>query len=108
MDDFKLVEEFLSKKSLDGVDKFLLEKYIEAIENILNYIKELEEKIEVCTDTGARLISTEFIKNNFINKQVIRDKIEELKKDKKFKECFPEDYMAEICINILKELLEEK
>ena len=81
MDDFKLVEEFLSKKNLDGVDKFLLDKYMGAIRNVLN---------------------------DSIPKQKLRDKIEELRKDKRFYECFPEDYMAEICINILKELLESE
>lgn len=51
MDDFKLVEEFLSKKNLDGVDKFLLDKYMGAIRNVLN---------------------------DSIPKQVIRDKLKEL------------------------------
>ena len=54
---------------------------IKEIDTVLNYIEELEEKIKVCTDTGAKLISTKFIKNNFIPKQKIRDKIEELEEE---------------------------
>lgn len=36
----------------------------------LNYIKELEEELEVCS--GAMLISTEFIENNYIHKNILR------------------------------------
>lgn len=52
------------------------------LDTVLNYIEELEEKIKVCTDTGAKLIDTKFIKNNYIPKQKIRDKIEELEKQR--------------------------
>lgn len=78
------------------------------IKELYTKYKELEEKIKLCEDTGTKLINKKTFTDNFINKQVIRDKIEELKNDKRFYECFPEDYMAEICINILKELLESE
>jgi hypothetical protein len=45
MSDFELVEEFLSKKNLDGVDKFLLDKYMGAIERILRGYKRLLEEV---------------------------------------------------------------
>lgn len=38
----KLVEELISKKSLDGIDKFLLNKYLKATEDILNKLKQYE------------------------------------------------------------------
>lgn len=45
MNNIELVEEFLSKKNLDGIDKFLLEKYIKAVESILNDYKKMEQEI---------------------------------------------------------------
>ena len=43
----------------------IIKEYNESVGTVLDYVRELEEKIEVCTDTGARIISTEFIKNNY-------------------------------------------
>lgn len=71
----------LIKNSTISQDPFYTTKI--AIDTALNYIEELEEKIKVCTDTGAKLIDTKFIKNNYIPKQKVRDKIEELEKQEK-------------------------
>lgn len=53
MDDFKLVEEFLSKKNLDGIDKFLLEKYMGAIRNVLNINEKMVKYIDQITEEFA-------------------------------------------------------
>ena len=96
------------------------EKWQEAIDTALNYIEELEEKIKVCTDTGAKLIDTKFIKNDYIPKQKIRKKIEELEREFDFyagrehSEWEDGEFDGEVCCDIslkieaLKELLEEE
>lgn len=51
MNNIELVEEFLNKKNLDGIDKFLLEKYIKATENLLEAYKQDEKMIDkICSD----------------------------------------------------------
>jgi hypothetical protein len=108
MDDLKLVEEFLSKKNLDGVDKFLLDKYMGAIESLLKHTKQLEE--DNCKwRANYVLLSAE---NGVIPKKVIRDKIEELEKTKKNYNDSLRFYTLKDSVtlqeNVLKELLEEE
>lgn len=116
MNNIELVEEFLSKKNLDGIDKFLLEKYIKAVGNILNYIKDLEYKLKekICFEGHQQFKE---LKENSIPKQVIRDKIEELDKEynKKVNEVYknPTEALIEFqrvvgAKKILEELLESE
>ena len=83
------------------------EKYEQSINTVLNYIKELEEKIKLCEDTGTKLINKKTLTDNFINKQVIRDKIEELEKEVVDYRC-EENRINVYQRRVLKELLEEE
>lgn len=59
------------------------EKEIQAIENLLNRVKELEEQNKQLTDAyliQKDLINAEFL-SNYVGKDKIRKKIEELEKD---------------------------
>lgn len=58
-----------------SIDKTkVINEYNQSLGIALDYIRKLEEKIEECTDTGAKIISTAYIKNNFIHKDKIREK----------------------------------
>lgn len=65
---------------------------INNIETVLSYIEELEDKIETCTDNGTKIISTAFIKHNFIPKDKIRDmqRLREFELQQEYKD-FEED-----------------
>lgn len=41
---------------------------MDSVDTVLNYIKELEEKIKLCEDTGTKLINKKTLTDNFINK----------------------------------------
>ena len=70
MDDLKLVEEFLSKKNLDGVDKFLLEKYMGAIENV----KKQCEIYKRMYNELVMIVNTEFISKRKLKEFLESDK----------------------------------
>lgn len=46
MNDLEIVQEFLSKKNLDGIDKFLLEKYLKAVRNMFDKFIQNEKMID--------------------------------------------------------------
>ena len=81
--------------------------YNKDLATVLNYIKELEEKIKLCEDTGTKLINKKTFTDNFINKQVIRDKIEELESMKLLGGKVFQTIIEEK-IKILNELLESE
>lgn len=63
MEDLEIVQEFLSKKNLDGIDKFLLEKYFKAIENLVKKLNEYKHGMimisEICIDESKCHITSE-------------------------------------------------
>lgn len=70
MSDIELVEEFLSKKNLDGIDKFLLEKYMGAIENLLHEHKKI---LALNAMMKADLIRSIGINVKNANKKILED-----------------------------------
>ena len=58
MNNIELVEEFLSKKNLDGIDKFLLEKYLKAVGNMFDKYKQNEKMID---DMAQTLLNYGFV-----------------------------------------------
>lgn len=81
-----LIKEFKTYNDLDGIDN--LKPYIEAIENMLNRNKELEEENEKyivqLTDEQYRKL-VDIIRND-VNKEwksLVKEKIEELNKQEK-------------------------
>ena len=53
-EDLKNIEEFLSKRTLDEIDKFLFDKYIKSMEKVLKAYKQDEKMI----DDMAEYVST--------------------------------------------------
>ena len=82
-----------------------------AIENLINRIKELEEEVERRIEKEAldyryvdkNMLRKDIIQRDYIPKSKIKEKIEELKKNKDFDE---DVYVEEFAVDILKELLE--
>lgn len=64
-------------------------------------IKELEEEIDDWKFTKN------YVEDNYIHKNEIKRKIEELTNSKEYFQMFPEDYLAKIGIEILQELLKD-
>ena len=110
-----LIKEFKTYNDLDGIDN--LKPYIEAIENMLNRNKELEEenkrlkpKIDVCNwqEKSCR----EIIDEKYIPVSLVKEKIEELKEEieqLRIERNVTYDsgiYRKQIKIDILKELLD--
>lgn len=87
------------------------EKWQETIDTVLDYIEELEKKSKKCEYFEE---VADVLYKDSINKQKIRDKIEELKKqtstinDKQISKKYSHTQFArECCIGLLKELLGE-
>lgn len=107
---------YQENKPESDFDKFCI-GHCKDIDTVLGYVKELEEKIKLCEDSGAKLINKKTFTDNFINKQVIRDKILYYKSfgihkvnngliGEKFSEWT--EYVMQDEIDILNELLEEE
>lgn len=93
-----------------------LEKYIEADDGKYrqDYLTrgelELVDRYKECRELSKILLEDNIepeIPQDCIKKETIREKIKELK-SREFYQNFPEDYLAEISINILKELINEQ
>ena len=122
----KEVEEAINvvKNDIYDLKGFLTEsekiKWQKAIETVLNYIKELEEekdklkeglvkRITYCNELEKDLF--ENCENYVVNKSKIRDKIEELEKQRDNVKIFKNIDEYDRCIGkiqVLKELLEEE
>ena len=83
---------------------------ITAMDKVFNYISELEEKVEKYN----KQLDLDYVDNNFISKDVIREKIKEIEEipDQMVKEYgIPEEskniFLNEKGIQVLKELLDE-
>ena len=88
-----LIEEFNTYNDLDGIQD--LKQYIIAIQNLLSErekdkkkIQELEEENRIFALEGSKIKLSLYIKENYIPKQKIKDKIEKLKNKLKFIACF--------------------
>ena len=86
-EDIRILEKFAKNTILYGGRLGLVdsqfEKIKQAIENVLNRVKELEEQNKQLTDAYLRqkdLINAEFL-SNYVSKDKIKEKIEELEKD---------------------------
>lgn len=88
---------------------YILKRYKELEEEnaMLKKAHNISEKVTVEDITQVMNKSLEDFKKEFIPTSVIQKKIEELKNSIEFYQNFPEDYMAEISINVLQEILEE-
>lgn len=75
---------------------------VNSIETLLSYISELEEKVEKYN----KQLDLNYVDDNFISKDVIRDKIEHLKSFKGL--VMYEKYNYEVIIRHLEELLGEE
>lgn len=107
-------------KALGVTEEDSFDKQVYRMETLINRIKELEEKIKLCEDTGTKIINKKTFTDNFINKQVIRNKIEELRKhlkdvdyhdieDSEERKFYKKEYMQTLMqIQVLNELLEEE
>lgn len=99
------------------VDVTITQKEVNAINNLLSEreqdtkrIKELEEKNRMLVLEGSRVRLDLYIKQNYIPKQAIKDKIEEI--NKKYEDSKDENgespyYYPEYTIRVLKKLLQE-
>ena len=76
----------------------------EEIDIQIEHNKEIDNMNKILANT---IRGDSIIINDSISKDKIREKIEELKSSREFYQNFPDDYMAEISINVLKEFLEE-
>ena len=88
-----LIEEFNTYNDLDGIQD--LKQYSIAIQNLLSErekdkkkIQELEEENRIFALEGSKIKLSLYIKENYIPKQKIKDKIEKLKNKLKFIACF--------------------
>lgn len=83
-----------------------LKKQIENLEKGIKRLKKKNEKLFEKNIEETVLATTERLKEFYINKQIIKNKIEKLRNDIKNQNCrFP--YIIEHKIDTLKELLEE-
>lgn len=75
-EDLKNIEEFLSKRTLDEIDKFLFDKYIKSMEKVLKAYKQDEKMIDEMAEelTGMSIYdeNKEFA-NVYFNKNQIKE-----------------------------------
>ena len=116
IEDIENVRSFLFEFK-DGTELRLVEK--ENYDKLVKRIKELEEEnSDLRIRNNSRIVGTyaevrleEIIKDEYISKQKVKDKIEELKKDyedSKDENGETEYYYPDYTIRKLEELLEEK
>lgn len=115
MSDIKNVRIFLFEFK-DGTELRLVEK--ENYDKLVKRIKELEEEnSDLRIRNNSRIVGTyaevrleEIIKDEYISKQKVKDKIEEIKEDKesKYFDKFIITRDIDYVIEILEELLEDK
>lgn len=110
-----LIEEFNTYNDLDGIQD--LKQYIIAIQNLLSErekdkkkIQELEEENRIFALEGSRVVLKLHIEKNYIPRQKVKEKIEELRpyiyKGKNAPQDFLQ-YRVKAKISVLEELLEE-
>lgn len=113
LDEFKIEKEDMS----DEPKIAYLMQEIRANKTILNLIEKLQKENEQLKEINEELSENKLlqdinIKKNFISKQKIKDKIEEIKQEKKkYGNCLIEMYEDELVnrdIKILQELLESE
>ena len=115
MSDIKNVRTFIFEFK-DGTELRLVEK--ENYDKLVERIKELEEEnADLRIKNNSRIVGTyvevrleEIIKDEYIPKQKVKDKIEEIKEDKesKYFDRFLITRDIDYAIEILEELLEDK
>lgn len=101
-EDIKILVDLIFEIKKLGLD----EEKAQAIENLINRVKELEEAVD--NFMQGKAYSTKQLENvnkNYIPKSKIREKIEELKIKKGYMVI---DEMNEIIVKTLQELLEDK
>lgn len=104
-EDIEELEEI--KKSID-TDYGSGRRKVQAIDNIINRNKELEEENRIFTLEGCRVRLKMYIDKNYIPKSKIKENIEELKQEKEY---YYSDYKIEELnnkIQVLQELLGEE
>ena len=70
-EDLKNIEEFLSKRTLDEIDKFLFGKYIKSMEKVLNAYKQDKKMID---EMAEKLIGVPIYDENKETANVYFDK----------------------------------
>ena len=73
----------------------------------LDRLKKENEELKTERDSYRTQVNSAFDKG-FIHKDKIREKIEEYKNSKEFYQNFPDDYMGDIAISLLQDLLKEE
>ena len=90
-------EAFITASELDRIENVLAER-----EQKDERIKELEEELE----KANRQLDLDYVEENFIPKQKVMDKIEELIIDNRYYDKFLESRDIQYTIDILREILE--
>ena len=110
-EDVKILEEFaeICKAGLACYDQT---REGEALERILAELEQKDKRIQELEEENSKtqIMSPYYIKENYIPKQKIKNKIEELKQDKesKYYDSFLEERDIEKTIEFLQELLQEE
>lgn len=99
----KMADKIIEKQNKENKQ---LKKQIENLEKGIKRLKKKNEKLFEKNIEETVLATTKRLKEFYINKQIIKNKIEKLRNDIKNQNCrFP--YIVEHKIDTLKELLEE-
>lgn len=99
----KMADKTIEKQNKENKQ---LKKQIENLEKGIKRLKKKKEKLFEKSIEETVLATTKRLKEFYINKQIIKNKIEKLRNDIKNQNCrFP--YIIEHKIDTLKELLEE-
>ena len=102
MNDIEILESFIK-----DIEEFEDEEELkQAIENLINKVKELEEENKRIKSTDYYKVVEEIETGQYIHKYKIKEKIEELEKIIKWEKPTYEDCIR-YTIDILQELLEE-
>ena len=83
------------------------QKAIRSMLEELDRLQKENEELKTERNTYRTQVNSAFDKG-FIHKDKIREKIEEYKNSEEFYQNFPDDYMGDIAISLLQDLLKEE
>lgn len=110
--DIRILEKFCEYEDAVVLTEDALEEVQDALQNILAEREQKDKRIQELEEENSKtqIMSPYYVKENYIPKQKIKDKIEELKQDKesKYYDSFLEERDIEKTIEFLQELLQEE
>ena len=112
VNDIKILNKFCKYEDAVVLTEDALEEVQDALQNILAEREQKDKRIQELEEENSKtqIMSPYYVKENYIPKQKIKDKIEELKQDKesKYYDSFLEERDIEKTIEFLQELLQEE